>query len=273
MIPNHFKKQKASLKLKFRERRKLLKPFVELYKNPVLVHAIYDINIFNKILKEGKIKLPSENSSPKKTPYMEKILGTDKGIYYSLGFQYFTSYDWKYNFIFDLEYIKKLIYYRKGIHYKSYLIIVDYWYENDKSYLEKLAEKNKLTRQVINTYYNKKYNGKTRRILEFWKIEKELYEFFDKYPNKKALMKLIHKMTRERLLKYPASKKDASKIWKEEYTPEMIGKKENNLLTNPFFLGFGIMGEVPKKVRCILKEKYPDKILFDGKKIKKLKIA
>jgi hypothetical protein len=270
MIPDYFKKQASSLKKKFKERSKLLKPFIKLYKSPVLVHAVYDVDIFYKILKDGKIKKPSNHSSPKKTPYMEKILNTDRGIYYSLGFQYLTSYEWNYNLIFDLNYMKDLIYYKKGTHYKAYIMIVDYWFENDKAYLEKLANKNRLTREVINTYYTKKYNGKVRKILEFWKIEKELYNFFENYPRKKELINLIRKMAKERFLKYPASKKNAKQNYMKEYAPEMIGKKENNLLKNPSFLGFGIIGKIPKKVEKILKEKYADKIIFDGKKIKKI---
>lgn len=269
MVPSYFKKQTKSIKQRFKERRKLLKPFVDLYKNPVLVHAVYDINIFYKILKEGKIKLPSKHSSLKKTPYMERVLKTDKGIYYSLGFQYLTSYDWNYGFIFDLNYIKDLIYYKKGIHYKAYMIIVNYWYENDKAYLEKLANTNKLTREVINTYYTKRYKGKVRKILEFWKIENELFNFFKKYPLKKKLTKLIRKMAKERLLKYPLSKKNASRIWLEDIAPELIGKKDNNLLKNPYFLGVYIIGKIPKKVQNILKKKYVGKIIFDGGKLRK----
>lgn len=265
-----FKKQSPSIRQRFRERRKLLKPFIKLYKKPVLVHAVCDIKIFRKILKEGKIKIPSKHSSPKKTPYMEKILKTDNGIYYSLGFQYLTSYEWKYNFIFDLKFMKDLIYYKKGIHYKSYMIIVDYWYEHDRAYLEKLANTNKLTREVINTYYTKKYKGTVRKILEFWKIEKELYSFFKKYPHKKKLTKLIYENAKKVLLKYPASMKNAIQIYAEEYAPEMLGKKENNLLKNRHFLGFGIIGKIPRDIKKILKEKYPDKIIFDGKEIKSI---
>ena len=270
MVPSYFKKQTESIKQRFKYRTKMLKPFIKKYKKPILVHAVYDINIFYKILKEGKIKKPFNHKSPKKTPYMERILKTDKGIYYSLGFQYFTSYDWKYNFIFDLEYLKDLIYYKKGIHYKAYILVVDYWYKNDRAYLEKLANTNKLTREVIDTYYTKKYNGKVRKILEFWKIEKELYKFLNKYSNKKMLIKQIYKMAKERLLEYPSSKRNVMKIYGKEYAPEMLGKKENNLLKNPHFLGFGIIGKIPKKINKILKEKYPGKILFDGKEIKKI---
>lgn len=271
MIPKHFKKQTESIKQRFVERRKLLKPFIKLYNNPILVHAIYDINIFYKILEEGKIKLPSKHSSPKKTPHMEKVLKTDKGIYYSLGFQYLTAYDWKYGFIFDLNYLKDLTYYKKGIHNKAYMIVVNYWYENDKGYLEKLANTNKLTRQVIDTYCTKEYNGETRKILEFWKIEKELFNFLDKYPDKNKIIKVINKMAKERILKYPSSKRNASKIYLEDTAPELIGHKENNLLNNPSFLGFCIVGKIPNKIKNILKEKYTEKIIFDGKKITKVK--
>ena len=48
---------------------------------------------FKKILQEGKLKLPK--FSQKTTPHMEKLLGINKAIYYSVGFVYFTAYDWK----------------------------------------------------------------------------------------------------------------------------------------------------------------------------------
>jgi hypothetical protein len=270
MVPPHFKKQTPSIKQRFVERRKILRPFVKLYGNPVLVHAVHDKEVFCKIIKEGKLKLPSKHSSSKKTPMMEKIMGTDKGIYYSLGFQYLTSYGWKYGIIFNLDYIKELDYYWAGIHQKAYKIIFDYWYEKDRNYLEEFASMNKTTRQVINTYYHKKYKGQVRKIVEFWKVEKDLYKFFEKYPSKRKIINLIQKMVKKRFLKYPASKKHASKIWLEDTAPELVGKKENNLLKNSHFLGFYAIGKIPGEVKKILKEKYSNKILFDGKKMRKL---
>ena len=71
-------------------------------------------------------------------------------------------------------------------------------------------------------------------------------------------------------LKYPASRKHSFKIYTDDVAPELIGKKDNNLLKNPFFLGFCVAGKVPKKVQNLLKKKYPDKILFDGEKIFKV---
>ena len=37
-----------------------------------------------KLTEEGKLKLPKKHSSPKKTPYMEKFLGIENGIYYAV---------------------------------------------------------------------------------------------------------------------------------------------------------------------------------------------
>jgi len=270
MVPNYFKKQTGSIKRRFNTRRRILKPFVERYKKPVLVHSLYDANIFYKILKEGKIKPPSKHTSSKKTPYMEKLLKTDNGIYYSLGFQYLTSYDWKFGFIFDLDYLKELKYFNKGIHYKAYTILVNYWYENDREYLDKFTNFNKLTKEVMDVFYTKKYKGKVRKVLEFWKVEKELYSFFENYSKKKEPLKLIKEMMNKSLLPYPASKKHSFKIYTDDVAPELLGKKDNNLLKNPYFLGFCVAGKVPKKIQELLKKNYSNKILFDGEKIFKV---
>ncbi len=66
------------------------------------------------------------------------------------------------------------------------------------------------------------------------------------------------------------SKRNARNIWKTELAPELLGKKENDLLKNPHFLGFFIGGKIPNDIKRILLKKYSDKILFDGKKIKKV---
>ena len=171
----------------------------------------------------------------------------------------------------DIKFLKDLTYYNNSINFKVARAVVDYWYENDYNYLEKLANTNSVTRAVIDRYYNEEYNGKIRTILEFWKIEKELFEFINNYPDKKELLKLIHAVKKKHLIRYPLSEKHALEYYLEEKAPEMIGKKENNLLKNPNFLGFFIHGAVDKPTISILKQKYPDKLLFDGKKIVKIK--
>src|SRR3989344_2794200 len=186
MTLTHFKKQEQSIKRQMKQRKELLTSFVKIHGNPVIVHAIHDKSVFHKILKQGKLKLPKAHDSSQKTPYMERFLGIDNCIYYSLGFVYFSSYRWKYNLIFDIKFLKNLVYYNNSINFQAARAIVNYWYEHDKNYLEKLANCNATTRAVIDRYYFEEYNGKIRTILEFWKIEKELFEFISKYKHEKV---------------------------------------------------------------------------------------
>ena len=262
-----FKKERLTIKGRFEQRKKLIKPFIKKYKQPVLVHSVNNKEVFKKILEERKLKIPKKHRSPKKCPYMEKFLGIDNAIYYSLGFVYYAAYGWKYNLIFDLNSLRELLYYRSAVMYRCYKVVVDYWYKNDKEYLEKLANKNKLTRKVVDRYYYEEYNGKARVIFDFWKIEKETFEHIRRYKDKKKLIKLIRKNEQELIRKYPYSKIDARKAITSVRTQEIIGKKDNNLLNNPHFLGFYIDGKIPKDILKILLKKYPDKIIFDGKEI------
>ena len=269
MAQKCFKKEN-SIKQRFIDRTKLLKPFIELYGNPILVHAVDKKIIFKKILEEGKLKLPKKHSSPKKTPYMEKFLGIDNGIYYSVGFVYLTAYEWKYNFIFDISFLQNCKYYKNSVNYQCYKAVVNYWYEKDKEYLEKLADTNKQTREVVDKYYNEEYNGKKRMLFDFWKIEKYVFDFIEKYPYQKEIKKVIKKTEQKFIKNFPSSLRDAKKSYLTDRAPEVIGLKENNLLTNKYFLGFHINGKIPTDIKAILKKKYPNKIMFDGKKIKKI---
>lgn len=269
MTPTSFKKEK-SIKQRSKERRILLKPFLKLYKKPILVHSVNSLDVFKKILQENKLKLPTKHTSEKKCPYMEKLLGIDNCIYYSLGFVYSTAYDFKYNLLFDLDYVKELQYYGQSVIYQCYKAVIDYWYEKDRKYLEKLANTNQTCKVVVDKYYNEKYKGKKRTLFDFWKIEKETFNLIQKYPGKKKLVKLIKEIEKKHLLKYPGSMKHAVKYFKTDKCPEMIGRKDNNLLKNHYFLGFYIKGKIPIDILTVLKKKYSSKILFDGKKIKQI---
>lgn len=266
-----FKKgEKTSIAWRFKERKRLMKPFITKYHNPVIVHAIHNPKIFEKILKEGKLKLPRQHDSPKKCPYMEKFLGMDNSIYYSLGFVYSVAYDFKYNLIFDIEFLKDLIYYEQSVIYQCYKAVIDYLDENDYEYLQNLANTNKATQEVFFRYYNEKYKGEVKSLFDFWKIEKETFNAILNYPDRKKLVGIIDSKSKEYLIKYPKSINAAKKDYLTEKIPEIIGRKENNLLKNKHFLGFYIKDKIPKGILQILKEKYPNKIIFDGKSINKL---
>jgi len=265
-----FSKEQLTIKERFNVREKLLEPFLKKYNNPILVHAIHEKKTFVKIIREGKLKLPSKHKSKKKTPFMEKILGIGNGIFLSLGFVYLTAYRWKYNLIFDINYLKELIYYKSAVNYRCYKVVIDYWCDYDRDYLEKLANKNKRCREVVDKYLYEEYNGKKRVMFDFWKIEKEAFEHIKNYKDKKKLITLIKKNANELKINYPSSKRDSKKSIYTELTPEIISLKDINLLTNKYFLGFYINGGIPKEIKKILEEKYKGKIIFDGKRIKEI---
>jgi hypothetical protein len=64
--------------------------------------------------------------------------------------------------------------------------------------------------------------------------------------------------------------KHAMKYFKTDKCPEMIGKKDNDILKNHYFLGFYIKGKIPRHILEKIKKIYSNKILFDGKKIKEI---
>lgn len=268
-MKNPFKKEK-DIKQRFKEGKVLLKPFLKKYKEPAIVHSVYDTQTFKQILKDNKLKLPKEHRSRKKCLYMEQILGIDNAIYYSLGFAYSTAYDWKYNLIFDLNYLKELVYYSNSINYQCYKLALNYLYENDRESFEKFSHLNEKTEEVIDKYLHKKYNGKVRMIFDFWKVEKNFFDFIMKHPNKNKILKMIKEKEREVKIPYPKSLISAKKDHLTDKVPEIIGKKSNNLLTNKHFLGFYIVGKIPHDIQLKLKKNYPNKIIFDGKKIKKI---
>ena len=271
MIPEPFKKQKKSIQAQFELRWKLLKPLLRKYKKPVIVHAIHEEKVFRRVLKEEKLKLPRSHQSPQKTPYLEKVLGLDNCLWYSLGFVYHSSYHWKWNLLFDLNSLKNLEYYTNAVNFKAARKVIEYWHDHDKKYLDKFEKTNAITREVMHTYYHKSFAGNVRKNFEFWKVEKELYQHIMNYPHKKKLIRLMKKEARNLRLLYPASKKDAIVKCLTVKAPEMVKKSENTLSTNPHFLGFFIPGHIGKRTLTVLKEKYLEKILYDGKKIRKIK--
>ena len=266
-----FKKgDKISIEKRFKDRDKLMRSFIKIYKNPVLVHATPVNKLFKKILIEGKLRVPEIKDKQIEHSYIERMLGIYPCIFLSLGFMYATAYEFKYSFIFDLNYLKKADYYKNSISYQAYKAVVKYWDENEPSYLEKLAKKNKICREVVNKFYNEEYQGKKKAMFDFWKVEKETFELIQKYPKKKVLLNLIKKNVKDRYIPYPASMKVANEDCFSDNSPEVIIMKDINLLKDKFFLGFYIMGDIPKDIISLLLRDYPDKILFDGKKIRKI---
>ncbi len=268
---NKFKKgDKISIKDRFSEMRELLKPFIKKYNEPVLVHATPNSSAFKKIIKEGKLKVPLISKNIKHS-FIERMLGIYPCIFLSLGFSYGAAYDFKYSFIFNLNYLKNSNFYINSLSYQSYKAVVQYWDKNDPEYLQKLADKNATCKKVVDKFYNEKYQGKNRVLFDFWKVEKETFDLIQKYPKKKELIRIIKEVVNEKLLRYPSSLKWTKQNYIEENVPEIIVKNDINLKDNKDFLGFYVRGKVPSDILRRLKKEYPNKILFDGKKIIEIK--
>jgi len=268
MLKKRVLKEQGTIRSRYLKKLKMQKPFIKKYGKPVLVHSTYDSKVFKKILKDGELKLPKNHDLVKMTPYMGKLLGINNSIYHSLGFIYANAYGFKFSLLFDLYYLKDLRYYKNSVSYQCYKTIIDIWYKWDRHYFDKVANINKKTREVFDKYLNVSYKGKKRMLFDFWKCEKEVYEALINYRGgKKKIIGLIKKHADNLVVKYPASIRLAKKECFGEKIPEILGFKKNNLLKNPYFLGFYIEGKISREIKNILLKKYKNKILFDGQKI------
>jgi len=269
-IPRKVLKHKGKFKDRVKKRKQWMNVFIKKYGKPVIVHATYYPEVFNKILNDKMIKLPKEHKSPRMSPYLQKFLGIDNTIYYGLNFDYNIGYGFKYAFIFDLDYLKDLKYYSDLLGFRIYLSIINYWYLNDRKYFEKLRKYNKNTKKATDTYLRVGGNGKRRKFFAFWLAEKEVFNFIMKYPKKKELIKIIKAREIEMRTKYPYSIETAKEDLENNSYTEIVGLKNNNLATNPYFMGFYIEGKISKKLLAKLKKDFPGKIVFDGKRIKEI---
>lgn len=252
----------------FKERKRLIKVFLKKYGEPVLVHSTPTEKVFKTILTQGKLSVPKKTN--KRVAYVERKIGIYPSIFLSLGFVYASAYDFKYSFIFDLDYLKKARYYKNSLSYGSYAEIARYWAKHSPEYLEKLANKSKQGKEVVTNFYNEEYQKETQRIFEFWKAEKEIAQLIEHHPKKAQLIKIMKKIAKEKYEPYPTSRKHATKKCLEDVAPEIISKKDIGLTKEPAFKGFYIKGRIPSQIKKVLKTKFPDKILFDGKTIKKI---
>ncbi len=223
---NYFRKGGHNLDKHFKEKNRLQEIFLGKYKKPILVHSTPLKKDFVQILKDGKLRLPLDHGRKKKCPYMEKLLGIDNCIYFSLGFPYAARYEFKYSFIFDSKILRQLKYYSKTPVWMVYKRIVDTIYEEDPEYLNILKSKNKICEEIVNNYLHRKINGKVRSSFDFWKDEYAIFNWVQNYSNKKKINKIIKNTSKEFLVKYPISSKLAEKQCIERYVPEILSKKE-----------------------------------------------
>jgi hypothetical protein len=270
MKKDHFKKDNYDFKAQIKERHRLQKILLKKYGKPILVHSTPLKKNFVQILKEGKLKLPFDLGAEKKCPYMEKAIGLDNCIYLSLGFPYATRYRFKYSLIFDLGFLKELEYYNSNPAWNTYKKIVDYIYSKSPEYFEELKKKNKVCKEIADRYLYDPNNGKVRSFIDYWRDEKNLFEWIKNYPKQRMIKKIIKETGPSCILKFPSSAKHAKEKYMTRDTLEVISRKEIRL-NSKYFLGFYIVGDIPKDIKKLLEKKYKGKILFDGEKIKVMK--
>lgn len=264
-----FDNEVVSVEDRFKERQRLAKVFIDEFGDSVIVHSVNDSNDFKSILIDACLKLPLDHSLDKKTSLMERMLGFDNCIYFSAGFVYATSFNWKFNLIFSVDFVKDLTYYSHSINYQSYVKIVQYWYSIDKEYFNKLLGFNSLSNEVITKHFDG-FSGLKTNALDFWKIEEVLDTFIKEYSDQEAIQKIFSDRKKELFMDFAVAKKDANFIHFEERAPEILSFKEVNLLNNKYFLGFYVKGVVPEDILLLLKEKFEGKFLFDGDSFQKL---
>lgn len=260
--------KEASIEERLACRRRLMRPFLRQYGSPVIVHAVHSKDVFKKILAQGTIKLPRGHKTGKKCPHLEKVLGLHNTVFYSLGFVYYAGHGFRYNLLFDAGVLKDCEYYRKSVVYQCYKAIANYWYEQDRPYLEALARVSPACDQVVRNYLRQKHNGKARVLFDFWKIEDALFRHLLRYKKKAKVLGIVSDEKERLRLRYPASARHAKKVCLSDVAPEVISRKQNNLRANPHFIGFFIGGKIPRDVRAILERKYPTKMLYDGKRFR-----
>lgn len=269
MKKNHFKNKDRSEK-GIDEQVKLrywwMEKFSEKYGAPVLVHSTPVKKNFIRILNDGKLLLPKQHGNVKKTCLMEEFIGMRDSIFFSLGFVYVVSYDFKYSFIFDLSLLKELEYYENPISWEIYKRFADYIYENDQDYFEILKSKSITSEQIVNRYLFENYKIKKRVFFDFWKDEQNIFNWATNYSDKKILKNIGKNTLSDLYVKYPYSKRFAKIQAFSQTNPEILSRKAVSL-KSPSFLGFFILGKIPKDVETILKNNFKGKIIFNGKEI------
>jgi hypothetical protein len=270
MMVRPFKKDNYNFDEQIKERHRIQRIFLKYYGKPVLVHSTPLKKNFLRILDDKKLILPLDHVIEKKCPYMEKVIGIDNCIYFSLGFPYAVRYKFKYSLIFDLDLLKELKYYSGIPVWSIYKRIVDFIYEENPEYLNNLKSKSKICQEVVERYLYKIQDEKTRVFFDFWRDEKNIFEWVMNYPKQKNIKKIIREVSSEYLVKYPKSIKFSKEQSLSKYNPEILSKKPI-CLDSKYFLGFYIDGEIPKDVMSVLRERFEGKILFDGKRINLIK--
>lgn len=265
-MESKFKKEQTPQE-RFNLMSKLIEPFIAKYGKPVLVHSTPETRDFEKIITEGLLKVP-DSKRAKRKPHIEMMFGLYPSIFFSLGFQYASGYNFKYGLIFSLDLLKETKYYSRSISFQAYKTTALFWDKNNPEYLQMLSKKNKLSEQVVHKFYNEKFNGQTKTMFDFWKCENDVYDLIEKYPKKKELVKLYKEIAKDRFVEYPRSLREAYNDYNQQYAPEIVSLKDINILNHKSFLGFHIEGKIPKDIKKVLDLKYKGKILFDGKKIR-----
>jgi hypothetical protein len=254
----------------FKENIRLNKNFKMKGKTiPVITHAVNSKDIFLKILKEGKIDLPSKTKTRKITPIMEKYLGIEDCIYLSGGFTYNGDmHQWPYSFIFKKEIVseKSIETYKAFLVSQGWLRFLRKLRDEDKEYLLKLRKTRPKLRDLIDSLLEDK-------SFDWPSVETELGDALGKWSKKEEYLNFIRKFMKLKKLSNSYSPKYIAKDYLLDHNTkkiEIISRKPIEL-KNKYLLGFYIRGKVSKEINDYLSKNFKGKIIFDGKKIAVIK--
>lgn len=239
------------------------------FSSPVITHAVLDKKIFLKIIKESKIKIPSETKQIRENKFLESFFKIKDCVYFSAGWEYNSTYHhWPFAFIFKANILKEKEFetFKTFIISQGWMNVLRYWKDYDLDYLRSLSEYSQNAKKQVKIFLK-------RDACSYWVFENELSIFLDSYKDKKKIFNVLKKFKESNVVK----NSNASSYVKQHFFDEdskrrmEIVSHKRVSLDSKNFLGFYIRGQIPKDIKAILQNEYKGKILFNGKEIKVIK--
>ncbi len=234
-----------------------------------ITHAVADKETFFKIIKDSKIKTPSETKQIKEGKFLESFFKIKDCVYFSAGWEYNSTYhQWPFAFIFKTDILKEKNFetFKTFIISQAWMNVLRYWRDHDLDYLRSLSEYSQSAKKQVKIFLK-------NDACSYWVFENELSIFLDSYKNKKKIFNVLNKFKDSNVVKNSSAPSYVKKHFFEDDNKrrmEIVSHERVSLDSNNF-LGFYISGRIPSDVDKILRNKFKGKILFDGNKIEVIK--
>ena len=239
------------------------------YGDCVITHAVPNQKVLFSILKDFKIKKPSDNNFTGKHQYLNKFFNIHDCVYFSAGWEYnCTFHHWPFAFIFKKTILKSdsFEFFKTFIISQGWMNVLRYWRDNDPGYLEKIKHSSKNAKREIDSFL-------MNDACAFWLFEKELERYLDKYPGKKKIFDQLNRFREKNHLSKEYSVKYLNKHYFDDDNIRRIEivSHFSVKLNSEYFIGLYIKNEyIPKIIPKISRYINKNVIIFDGKKKHKL---